>query len=279
LADNVIKEMIEAGIHFGHHVSRWNPKMQPYILTKRNSIHIIDPKETLKGLLTAKKFFSNVVGSGKDVLLVGTKRQARLAIETSAKECGMHYVNDRWLGGTLTNFRTIRSRLARLEKLEKMEADGTLGSSKKENSRLARELKKIHRNLDGIRRMDRLPGVVFVVDASREVIALREARKLGIPTVAVIDTDSDPDTVDIPIPGNDDAMRAIELICRELGEAVQLGKAGRTDKGEEEKAAGPGPRARRERVAPLTAPSPAPAAAQPAPPAEPAPAPRPPPQA
>ena len=247
MASTLIREMIDAGIHFGHRASRWNPKMQPYILTKRNSIHIIDPKETLKGLLAAKAFVSKVVAGGKDVLLVGTKRQARQAVEDGARDSGMHYVNDRWLGGALTNFRTIRSRLARLEKLEQLEADGQMETqSKKEASRLRRELRKIKRNLEGIRNMDRLPGAVFVVDVSREGIALREARKLGIPTLGLIDTDSNPDLVDIPIPGNDDAMRAIELVVKELCEAVKVAKAGRSDK-DELGGEGPGGQQRRSR--------------------------------
>jgi small subunit ribosomal protein S2 len=208
--------------------------MEPYILTKRNAIHIIDPKETLKGLMAARKFLSQVVADGKDVLLVGTKRQARQAVEDHARRVGMHFVNDRWLGGTLTNFRTIRSRLSRLEKLEQLDTDGLLGlRSKKEDARLRREMRKIKRNLDGIRNMERLPGAVFVVDASRETNALREAKKLGIPTVGIIDTDSDPDMVDIPIPGNDDAMRAIELVVSELCNGIELAKQQRTDKQEE----------------------------------------------
>ncbi|KKL89099.1 hypothetical protein LCGC14_1918100, partial [marine sediment metagenome] len=198
LATNVIKELIDAGIHFGHRVSRWNPKMEPYILTKRASIHIIDPKETLKGILTAKKFIAQVTSQGKDVLFVGTKRQARRAVQTLASEAGMHYVTDRWLGGMLTNFLTIRSRLGRLEKLEQLDADGLLAQqSKKEEARLRREMRKIKRNLGGVRNMSKLPGALFVVDAHREVIALREARKIGITTIALIDTDSDPDLVDI----------------------------------------------------------------------------------
>ncbi len=246
MATGVIRDLIEAGIHFGHRVSRWNPKMKPYILTKRNSIHIIDPKETLKGLLAAKKFLGQVVAEGKDVLLVGTKRQARRAIEENAQRVGMHYVTDRWLGGTLTNFRTIRSRLARLEKLEQLEADGLLDQrSKKEDARLRREMRKIRRNLEGIRRMERLPGAILLVDAHREIIALREAHKLGVPTVALIDTDSDPDLVDIPIPGNDDAMRAIELIVRELCEEIELAKARRSDKVEPSAEAAPRRRSRR----------------------------------
>jgi len=248
LADNSIRSLIDAGVHFGHRVSRWNPKMQPYILTKRNSIHIIDPKETLKGLLVAKRFIARTVGEGKDVLFVGTKRQARRALEENVRAAEMHYVTDRWLGGMLTNFRTVRSRLARLEKLEQLEADGLLAQqSKKEEARLRREMRKIRRNLDGVRKMDKLPGAVFVVDAHREVIALREARKLKIPTVALIDTDSDPDTVDVPIPGNDDAMRVIELIVREICGAVALGKVQWTDKGREKPAEAPQPRRRSRR--------------------------------
>jgi small subunit ribosomal protein S2 len=282
LAQAVIRELIEAGVHFGHRASRWNPKMAPYILTKRNSIHIIDPKETLKGLMAARKFFSQVVADGKDVLLVGTKRQARHAIEENARRVEMHFVNDRWLGGTLTNFRTIRSRLGRLEKLEQLDADGLLAQrSKKEDARLRREMRKIKRNLDGIRHMDRLPGVVFVVDAHREVNALREAHKLGIPTAGMVDTDSDPDLVDIPIPANDDAMRAIELIVTELCDSVATAKAQRTDKSEE---AGQEPRRRssrpvmgraesdQERHEPSTRPEeppPTPAAPTPLPPAQP----------
>ena len=238
MAANLIRELIDAGVHFGHRVSRWNPKMKPYILTKRNSIHIIDPKETLRGLLAARKFCNQVVVDGKDVLLVGTKRQARKAVAENAARVGMHHVTDRWLGGTLTNFRTIRSRLGRLEKLEQLDAEGQLAKrSKKEDARLRREMRKIKRNLEGIRRMERLPGVLVVVDASREVIALREARKLGIPTIGLIDTDSNPDLVDIPIPGNDDAMRAIELIVKELCDACEAGTASRTDKVEPAEAA------------------------------------------
>ena len=246
MAANVIKELIDAGIHFGHRVSRWNPKMEPYILTKRNSIHIIDPKETVKGLLAARKFITQLTAGGKDLLVVGTKRQARKSVEESARKMEMHYVTDRWLGGTLTNFRTIRARLGRLEKLEELEAGGLLAQqSKKEEARLRREMRKIKRNLEGIRRMEVLPGAVFVIDSRREVIALREARKLGIATLGLIDTDSDPDLVDIPIPGNDDAMRAIELILQEITEAVLLGTTQRTDKADQE--AEPQPRRRSRR--------------------------------
>jgi small subunit ribosomal protein S2 len=199
--------------------------MAPFIFVKRGNIHIIDIKKTLKGLLIAKKLLAEVVSSGKDVVFVGTKRQAQKAIEAAAAKCGMHYVSHRWLGGTLTNFRTIRSRLQRLEELETMQEDGTLESeSKKQASRLKRELKKIRSNLEGIRNMSRLPGAVVAVDARKEYIALREAKKLGIATVGIIDTDSDPDAVDVAIPANDDSIKAIELILNELAEAVAVGK-------------------------------------------------------
>lgn len=219
------RELISAGVHFGHGVSRWNPKMEPYIYGKRGMIHIINVRETLKGLLIAKKLLAQVISEGKDAVFVGTKRQAQKAVQQAAEKCGMHYVNERWLGGTLTNFRTIRSRLQRLEELEAMEASGRLEEeSKKQGARLKRELRKIRNNLSGIRRMSRLPGVLVVVDARKEYIALREARKLGIPTVGIIDTDSDPDTVDVVIPANDDSIKAIEILLNELADAVAEGK-------------------------------------------------------
>lgn len=237
---DTVKALVDAGVHFGHRVSRWNPKMAPYIHGKRNMIHIIDVKETLKGLLRSRKLIQQTVAGGRDVLFVGTKRQARHAIEEEAKRCGMHYVSERWLGGTLTNFRTIRARLNRLEELEKLWEPGPAGKaaidtySKKMKSTLARERDKIKANLEGIRRMDRMPGVMFVVDTRREHIAVKEARKLGVKTVALIDTDSDPDLIDLPIPGNDDAMRAIEMILKDMADAVIEGKTGRSEvKGEE----------------------------------------------
>ena len=225
-----MKDLIDAGVHFGHRVSRWNPKMKPYIFGKRNQIHIINIKETLKGILLAKRFLGQTVIGGKDVLWVGTKRQARKAVADAAARTNMHYVNDRWLGGTLTNFREIRKRIGRLDELEKMEAGGQLDTySKKEGSALRRELRKVRRNLQGIRRMTAMPGALVIVDQKREIIAVREARKMHIPVVALLDTDSDPDLIDIPIPGNDDAMRAIELIVKELGEAAAEAVAGRKD--------------------------------------------------
>jgi len=225
VAKELIRELINAGVHFGHGVSRWNPKMAPFIFAKRGNIHIIDVKKTLKGLLIAKKLLAEVVSSGKDVVFVGTKRQAQKAVEAVAEKCGMHYVSQRWLGGMLTNFRTIRSRLQRLQQLEAMQEDGTLESeSKKQASRLKREMRKIKANLEGIRNMSRLPGAVIVVDAKKEYLALHEAKKLEIATVGLIDTDSDPDTVDVAIPANDDSIRAIELLLNELADAVAIGK-------------------------------------------------------
>ncbi len=231
----LVRELIDAGVHFGHRVSRWNPKMEPYILGKRGLIHIIDIKETLKGLLRARKFLAQIVGEDKEVLFVGTKRQAREIVKTQATRCEMPFVTERWLGGTLTNFRTIRSRLARLEELEALDASGAMsGYSKKMESSLKRERRKIQRNLEGIRNMHRLPGAVVVVDVRREHIGVKEAKKLGIPTLALLDTDGDPDLADLPIPGNDDAMRAIEVILSQLADAVLEGKAGRVEQSQAE---------------------------------------------
>jgi small subunit ribosomal protein S2 len=224
LAAQLVKDLIEAGIHFGHRASRWNPKMKPYIYGKRNLIHIINIKETLRGILLAKKFLGQVVADGKDVLLVGTKRQARKAVVENAVRTNMHSVSDRWLGGTLTNFKEIRKRVARLDHLEGLEANGLLDQySKKEGATLRREMRKIQRNLGGIRKMVNFPGVLVVVDQKRELIGIKEARKMGIPVICLLDTDCDPDTVDIPIPGNDDGMRGIDLVIKELTDAVAEG--------------------------------------------------------
>jgi len=225
VAKELARELINAGVHFGHGVSRWNPKMAPFIFTKRGKIHIIDVKKTLTGVLIAKKLLAEVVASGKDVVFVGTKRQAQKAVESAAEKCGMHYVSQRWLGGILTNFRTVRSRLQRLEQLEAMQENGTLEKeSKKQASRLKREMRKIKTNLEGIRKMSRLPGVVVVVDVKKEHLALSEAKKLGIATIGIIDTDSDPDTIDVAIPANDDSIRAVDLILNELADGVAVGK-------------------------------------------------------
>ena len=223
-----LRDLIEAGIHFGHRASRWNPKMAPYIYGKRNLIHIIDIKETIKGIVRAKKFLTQVVAEGKDVVFVATKRQAKAIVETEAKRSNMPYVSERWLGGMLTNFRTVRERLKYLEQLEALESTGEMQTySKKMISKLNREMGKIRRNLDGVRTMNRLPGAVFVIDPRREYIAVREARRLGIPTVALMDTDSDPDDVDLVIPGNDDAMRSIESVLVQMADAVLEGLANR----------------------------------------------------
>lgn len=221
-----VKELVEAGVHYGHRSSRWNPKMRPYIYGKRNLIHIIDLRETLRGLLRAYKYVTKIVSQGKLVMFVGTKRQAKEIVEREAKRCGMPCVNERWLGGTLTNFRTIRSRLQRLANLESLEETGQIHTySKKMISSITRERKKIFRNLSGIRDMNRIPEALIVIDPHKEHIAVKEARKMGVTVVALIDTDSDPDTVDLPIPGNDDSIRSIELILSKLAQAVIEGKA------------------------------------------------------
>ncbi len=220
-----IQELVDAGFHFGHRTSRWNPKMKPFIFGKRNLIHIINLRETVKGLVTACKFLTNLAQTNKDVLFVGTKWQARDITEREAKRCGMHYVNERWLGGTLTNFDTIRLRLKRLEELEGLEETGAINQfSKKAISSLNRERKKILTNLEGIRNMNSLPGALIVVDPKHEHNAISEAKKLGIPTVCLADTDCDPDMIDICVPGNDDAIRAINLFFTKTADAVLAGK-------------------------------------------------------
>jgi len=241
VSEIVVKEFLESGVHFGHRASRWNPKMRPYIYARRNQIHIIDLKETLRGLLRAKKYLQKVASQGSLVLFVGTKRQAAEPLEAAARACGMPYVNERWLGGTLTNFRTIRSRLKRLEELEKVREGDTLATfSKKRQSTLMREYKKIFTNLSGIRDMNRLPETLVVVDPRRESIAVKEARLLGIKIVALIDTDSNPDVVDLPIPGNDDSIRSIDLVLRHVSEAITAGKSTLPEKPKDE-APGPAP--------------------------------------
>ncbi len=220
------QELIEAGVHFGHRASRWNPKMKPYIHGRRNLIHIIDVRETIRGLLRAKKYLKQVSSTGNLILFVGTKRQGAEAVAREAARCGMPYVSDRWLGGTLTNFRTIRNRLARLEELETLiPSDAFGGYSKKMQSSLRREHRKMLRNLGGIRTLSRLPECLVVFDPKKEKNAVNEARKMGITTVALIDTDCDPDLVDLPIPGNDDSIRSIELVAARLADAILEGKS------------------------------------------------------
>jgi len=231
LTTATVRDLLDAGMHYGHHASRWNPKMKPYIFGRRNQIHIINLRETMRGLLTAVRFVIHVVASGKSVVFVATKRQARLVVQAEATRCGMPYVIERWLGGTLTNFRTIRSRLERLNELESVVESGTIDAySKKEGSRMKRELAKIQRNLDGIRTMSQLPGAVIIIDPHREKNAVAEAQRLNIPTICLADTDCDPDMADILIPGNDDAMRSIEVIMRSLADAVLAGKEKRRDR-------------------------------------------------
>jgi small subunit ribosomal protein S2 len=219
-----VKELLDAGVQFGHRASVWNPRMKPFIHGKRNGIHIIDLKGTVRGLIRSYNFLQRLCGDGKRVLFVGTKRQARNAIISEARRCGQPYVSERWLGGTLTNFYTIRQRLKRLEELERLEAEGREAFvTKREQSRATRERKKIEKNLDGIRTMEVLPGALIVIDPLEEHIAVAEANKLGIPVIALLDTDCDPDHVDIPIPGNDDAMRAIQIVLGRLSDAILKG--------------------------------------------------------
>jgi small subunit ribosomal protein S2 len=228
LATLQVQELIDAGIHFGHPASRWNPKMAPFIYGRRNFIHIIDLKETVKGIVKAKKFLTKLVADGRDVIFVGSKRQARASVEQEAKRCSMPYVSYRWLGGTLTNFRTIRSRLGRLDELEQLETSGEMATfSKKMISALQREQRKMKRNLEGLRTLERLPGALIIVDPTRERNAVHEANKLGVPIIALADTEANPDELSVVIPGNDDAMRAIEIVMKHLADAVVEGRANR----------------------------------------------------
>ncbi|MFK7759040.1 MAG: 30S ribosomal protein S2 [Phycisphaerales bacterium] len=265
MANTLVQDLIESGIHFGQRSSGWNPKMGPYIYGKRNGIHIIDIKETVKGLLLARKLINNIVAGGKDVCFVGTKRQAKEVIIQRVSDVEMHYVTERWLGGTLTNFRTIRTRLSRLEELETIEQDDNFESySKKMESQLRREMKKISRNLGGVRKMSKLPGAIVAIDVKRETTALREARKLGIPTICLIDTDGDPDMADIAIPGNDDSMRSIDVVVRELCKAIADGKQSRvikSDSKDEGQDQGAAKRSRRAQFKADDAPAAAPAVA------------------
>ncbi len=230
---NLVEELVDAGVHFGHRASRWNPRMQPYIYGRRNQIHIIDVRETVRGLLRAKKFVAQVTAGGSLVLFVGTKRQAGGAVQREAERCKMPFVSERWLGGALTNFRTIRSRMSRLEELESLRSSDELQAySKKMQSSLNREYRKMYRNLNGIRSMNRLPECMVVIDPNKEKNAIREARLLGITTCALIDSDCNPDDVDLPIPGNDDGIRSIELILSHLADAVLVGAKNITAKQE-----------------------------------------------
>lgn len=226
MSESLVKELVGAGVHFGHRASLWNPKMAPYIYARKNQIHIIDIRETLRGLLRAQKYLNQVASGGSLVLFVGTKRQAAAAIEKESLRCAMPFVAERWLGGALTNFRTVRSRLGRLEELEALRAGDRLAEySKKMQSALAREYRKMYRNLNGLRTMNRLPECLVIVDPRKEKNSIREAKRLGITTIALIDTDCDPDEVDLPIPGNDDGIRSIELVLQVLADAVLAGRS------------------------------------------------------
>ena len=222
-----MKQLLEAGVHFGHQTRRWNPKMKKYIFTERNGIYIIDLQKTVKMVEQAYFFVRDNVMEGKSVLFVGTKKQAQESIEQEAKRCGMYYVSQRWLGGMLTNFKTIRSRVRRLEKIEKMEENGEFELlPKKEVIKLRHEYDKLNKNLGGIRDMKELPGVMFVVDPRKERIAIAEARTLGIPIVGIVDTNCDPDEIDVVIPGNDDAIRAVKLLASKMADACIEAKQG-----------------------------------------------------
>ncbi len=227
-----VEALIEAGAHIGCRVSRWNPKMEPYIFESRNRIHVIDLRETIKGILRAKHFIREIVAGGADVLFVGTKQQLRAEVTRAHTETGMHYVDDRWIGGTLTNYEVIGSRIHYLDDMEKKEREGWLENlTKKEGARFTREKRKVFRNLHGIREMFRLPGALVVMDPRTEINAVREARRMGIPVIAVVDTDGDPDLCDVVIPANDDAIRSVALILDHMIEAVNEGKLLRAERG------------------------------------------------
>lgn len=222
-----MKQLLEAGVHFGHQTRRWNPKMNEYIFTERNGIYIIDLQKTVKKVEEAYYFIRDIATEGKSVLFVGTKKQAQESIEFEAKRCNMYFINQRWLGGMLTNFKTIRLRINRLNKLDEMELNGDFDVlPKKEVIKLKLEKEKLEKNLGGIRQMNSLPGALFVVDPRKEKIAITEARILGIPIVSIVDTNCDPDEVDYVIPGNDDAIRAVKLIAAKIADAILEGKQG-----------------------------------------------------
>ncbi len=226
---NVIsmKQLLEAGVHFGHQTRRWNPKMAPYIFTERNGIYIIDLQKTVKKVEEAYYFIRDIAAAGEEVLFVGTKKQAQDSIKEEAERVGMYYVNARWLGGMLTNFKTIQKRIARLEQINQMETDGTFEAlPKKEVIKLLAQKEKLEKYLGGIKTMKKIPGAMFVVDPRKEKIAIAEAKKLGIPVVAIVDTNCDPDEVDFVIPGNDDAIRAVKLIASTMADAIIEGKQG-----------------------------------------------------
>ena len=233
-----MKQLLEAGVHFGHQTRRWNPKMAPYIFTERNGIYIIDLQKTVKKIDEAYDFMKEVGATGKPVLFVGTKKQAQAAIEDEAKRCGMYYVNQRWLGGMLTNYKTISARIKRLYDIQKMEEDGTFEKlAKKEVIKLRAEAEKLERFLGGIKEMKGMPGAMFIVDPKKEKIAVKEARILGIPVIGIVDTNCDPDDVDYIIPANDDAIRAVKLIAGKMADAIIEANQGEDATAEDEASA------------------------------------------
>lgn len=223
-----MKQLLEAGVHFGHQAKRWNPKMKPYIFTERNGIHVIDLHKSLKKIETAYDAMREIAAAGGKVLFVGTKKQAQEAVKEQAERSGMYYVNNRWLGGMLTNYKTIKTRIARLKELETMEADGTLDTAytKKEAANFRKELVKLSKNLSGIKDMENVPAAIFIVDVKKETLAVEEAALLGIPVFAMIDTNVDPDQITFPIPANDDAIRSVKLIASVMANAIIEGKQG-----------------------------------------------------
>jgi small subunit ribosomal protein S2 len=256
-----VKELLESGVHFGHQTKRWNPKMKPFIFDARNGIHIIDLSKTLAGLQAACDFMNTTVSKGGRVLFVGTKKQAQQAVKETAKECGQFYVTERWLGGTLTNFQTVKKSIARLKTIEKMETDGTINNYvKQEQSMLRREAARQFKYFDGIRSMDKYPAFMFVVDIKREHNAVAEARRLNIPVVAIVDTNCDPDLVDYPIAGNDDAIRSVRVILSTVGQVITQAHAEYEAKYARRKTAEDAPAA--EVAAPAPAPEAAPATAE-----------------
>ena len=233
-----MKQLLEAGVHFGHQTRRWNPKMAPYIYTERNGIYIIDLQKSVGMVDTAYKAVFDIAAEGGNILFVGTKKQAQDAVKTEADRCGMYYVNERWLGGMLTNFKTIQSRIARLKAIETMEQDGTFEVlPKKEVIELKKELAKLQKNLGGIKEMKRLPDAIFVVDPKKERICVQEAHTLGIPLIGICDTNCDPEELDYVIPGNDDAIRAVKLIVSKMADAVIEAKQGEAEEAAYEEAA------------------------------------------
>ena len=233
-----MKQLLEAGVHFGHQTRRWNPKMAPYIFTERNGIHIIDLQQSVGKVNEAYKAVTEIVNQKGTILFVGTKKQAQEAVKTEAERCGMYYVNERWLGGMLTNFRTIQSRIERLKQIEKMQEDGTFDVlPKKEVAQLKKEYDKLNRNLGGIRDMKRIPDAIFVIDPKKEHICVQEAHALGITLIGIGDTNCDPEDLDFIIPGNDDAIRAVKLLCSRMADAVIEANQGMENMPESEQAA------------------------------------------